>query len=192
MESSKKNKKIYFLILLFYLSNFCNKPKLNTLKNITYDQVANDKQKIYKKSGKKNLNIVDGDTIHLRGIKYRLFGIDAPEITQKCRKKSKSYNCGLNAKLFLESQIKDHKKLQCKKKDVDRYNRVVAVCFYEGIDLNRIMVRSGWALAYKKYSQSYVNDEKFAKNKKLGMWNGSFEKPSEWRKNKKSSVFKNN
>ena len=31
---------------------------------------------------KKRLKIVDGDTIHLGKVKYRLYGIDAPEIKQ--------------------------------------------------------------------------------------------------------------
>ena len=50
--------------------------------------------------------VVDGDTIHIGEYKFRLEGIDAPEIRQKCKKESlkisstigftfyKDYSCG--------------------------------------------------------------------------------------------------
>ena len=70
----------------------------------------------------------------------------------------------------------------CKQKDIDRYKRIVAVCFADGLNLNQEMVRSGWAIAYKRYSKDFVNDELFAKNNKLGIWKGTFIKPKDWRK----------
>ena len=45
------------------------------------------------------------------------------------------------------------------------------------------MVRSGYAIAYKRYSKKYLNDQEWAKKFKLGIWNGIFENPEEWRKN---------
>ena len=50
------------------------------------------------------------------------------------------------------------------------------------INLNRWMVRNGYAIAYRKYSKLYILDENFAKEEKLGMWKGSFMKPEKWRK----------
>ena len=44
------------------------------------------------------------------------------------------------------------------------------------------MVRSGYAVAYKRYSKDYVGDEKYAKENKLGIWKGSFDRPEKWRK----------
>ena len=38
---------------------------------------------------KEKIRIVDGDTIHIDKIKYRLHGIDAPEMKQLCKKKEK-------------------------------------------------------------------------------------------------------
>ena len=43
------------------------------------------------------LKVVDGDTIHIRGKKYRLHGIDAPEATQKRKRNDKIYFCGTKA-----------------------------------------------------------------------------------------------
>ena len=54
-----------------------------------------------------NANIIDGDSIKIGSKKIRLFGIDAPEIKQKCKKIyfsisfiifQKNYDCGLNSK----------------------------------------------------------------------------------------------
>ena len=127
------------------------------------------------------IKIVDGDTIHIDKKKYRLHGIDAPEINQQCKVNKKSYACGLQSKKFLESLAKG-KEIMCKQKDIDRYRRIVAVCFANNLNLNQEMVKSGWAVAYRYYSKDYVNEENFAENNKLGIWKGSFIKPKDWRK----------
>ena len=44
------------------------------------------------------------------------------------------------------------------------------------------MVRNGFAIAYKRYSKKYVPDEVFAKENKLGLWQGKFMEPEKWRK----------
>ena len=45
----------------------------------------------------------------------RLHGIDAPEINQQCKVKEKSYACGLQSKIFLES-LAQGKKINVNKK----------------------------------------------------------------------------
>ena len=40
------------------------------------------------------LKIIDGDTIHIGKIKYRLYGIDAPEIKQSVKEIIKSIYAG--------------------------------------------------------------------------------------------------
>ena len=56
---------------------------------------------------KKKVKIIDGDSIHLGNIKYRLYGIDAPETKQKCKRKNKDYFCGEEASKFLKFLIKE-------------------------------------------------------------------------------------
>jgi endonuclease YncB( thermonuclease family) len=46
----------------------------------------------------KKIQVIDGDTIHVGNVKYRLFGIDAPEIKQVCKKNNKKIECGVIAK----------------------------------------------------------------------------------------------
>ena len=130
------------------------------------------------------VRVVDGDTIHINNIKYRLHGIDAPEIKQHCQVNGQKYNCGVQSKNFLESLI-ENKEITCKQKNIDKYKRIIATCYIEELNLNKEMVKSGWAIAYRYYSKKYINDEYFAQKNKLGMWQGSFLEPRKWRKKNK-------
>ena len=137
--------------------------------------------------------IVDGDTVHIKEYKIRLEGIDAPEIRQKCKKEKlkisliigfsfyKDYNCGEVSRENLEKKV-DRSKIKCIFSSKDRYERYLAKCFKEKINLNQWMVRNGHAVAYRRYSKEYISDEDFAKENKLGLWQGKFLDPEKWRK----------
>ena len=151
--------KIYFLVLLI------NTFALPTLVN------ANS-----------SIKIIDGDTIILNSEKIRFYGIDTPEKKQTCTDNNgKSYSCGIRATLELKKII-GSKKVSCIKKTKDRYKRSISICFVDGNDINSLMVKKGWALAYRKYSKKYVEDEVIAKSKKVGMWSGDFIAPWKWRR----------
>ena len=134
--------------------------------------------------------VVDGDTIKINSKKIRLYGIDAPEKKQKCKKTyltisfmsfTKDYMCG---EVSTEKLIKkiNKQKLNCNILDVDRYKRLIGECFMRNINLNSWMVSNGYAVAYTKYSKKYVSDEINAKNNKLGIWQGKFEMPWDYRR----------
>ena len=137
--------------------------------------------------------IVDGDTIHINNYKFRLEGIDAPEMKQQCKKESlkissiigftfyKDYYCGKVSKEKLISKIRGSR-IKCIFTTKDRYKRYIATCFKEKTNLNQWMVRNGYAIAYQRYSKKYVPDEDFAKQNKLGLWQGKFMSPEKWRK----------
>jgi endonuclease YncB( thermonuclease family) len=69
----------------------------------------------------------------------------------------------------------------------DRYKRLIAVCYANGIDLNAALVDAGLALAYRKYSAQYIPNEENARQVKIGMWAGSFVSPWDWRRGKRLS-----
>ena len=138
--------------------------------------IKNDSKNIQEK-----IKIIDGDTIHINKIRYRLHGIDAPEIKQICKIKDKRYNCGVKSKEFLISLVGNHS-VKCNEKDIDRYKRIIAECFVQETNINKELVRNGWALAYRDYSKDYVPDEEFAQENNLGMWKGTFIQPKKWRK----------
>jgi endonuclease YncB( thermonuclease family) len=147
---------IYFLIFSFFLSTIL---------------IASEKK----------IQVIDGDTIHIGKLKYRFFGIDAPEIKQICEKDNTKIQCGVIAKSVLKNKIAD-KIPECIVKDKDRYQRLVAECFVGKESLSRFMVREGYAVAYSQYSKDFINDEKYAKENKLGIWSMNFQVPSEYRK----------
>ena len=126
--------------------------------------------------------ITDGDTIKISNNKIRLHGIDAPEKNQKCNKNEKEYNCGTIATEALINKISKNAVNCFIQKNKDRYNRFIGVCFVGQEDLNKWMVRNGYAIAYRRYSKDYILDEEYAKTKKLGLWSGTFLKPKKWRK----------
>ena len=137
--------------------------------------------------------IVDGDTVHINDKKFRLEGIDAPEMRQQCKKESlkisyiigftfyKDYSCGKVSKEKLITKI-DTTEIKCISSSKDRYQRYIATCYKGKTNLNQWMVRNGYAIAYRRYSKKYVPDEDFAKENKLGLWQGKFMSPEKWRK----------
>jgi hypothetical protein len=70
----------------------------------------------------------------------------------------------------------------CEPRDTDRYGRIVAVCRSGGEDLNAWLVSQGWALAYRRYSTTYVDEEDIARAALLGVWRGAFTAPWDWRR----------
>ena len=127
-------------------------------------------------------SITDGDTIKILNKRIRFHGIDTPEKKQICIKKLKKYNCGKEATNALDKKI-DGNRVVCKVQEkLDRYKRYLGVCFVGGVNLNKWMVRNGYAVAYRRYSMDYINDEVYAKKNKLGLWEGNFIHPEKWRK----------
>ena len=137
--------------------------------------------------------IVDGDTVHIDKYKIRLEGIDAPEIRQKCKKEYFkitapigytfyiNYLCGKVSTEKLNNKI-NKSKITCKIFSQDKYKRYLATCFKNKLNLNQWMVKNGYAVAYRRYSKKYVQEEEFAKENKLGLWQGKFINPEKWRK----------
>ena len=128
-----------------------------------------------------NIKVVDGDTIVLNGEKIRFSGIDAPELKQTCMNGDQKIFCGISAKMLLIKKI-GKKTPECVREGKDVYKRTLAECFVDGESLSSFLVRSGYAIAYRKYSKKFVEDEEFAKNNKLGLWSMNFQFPWDFRK----------
>lgn len=121
--------------------------------------------------------VIDGDTLVLNGTTYRLEGIDAPELTQRC-----GYNwlAGAAAASMLRELTKHG--THCTGSTRDKYGRTVGVCVSSGIDVGMRMIRTGMAFADPRYSQRYVIAEVQAESEGRGVhWYGCA-KPWEWRR----------
>ena len=128
-----------------------------------------------------NLRIVDGDTIVLNGEKIRFSGIDTPELKQTCMSGDQKVFCGMFARMLLVKKI-GNEMPECIREGKDAYKRTLAECFINGESLSAFLVRSGYAFAYRKYSDKFIKEEEFAKENKLGMWSMKFEYPWDFRK----------
>ena len=130
------------------------------------------------------IKVVDADTIIVNNEKIRLYGIDAPETKQYCYIEKEAWPCGKQATEYLKNLLKDVSppSLYCKISSKDRYGRSIGVCYIEDKNINSNLVESGWALAYQQYSKDYINVEKLASKNKIGIWQGEFIEPWNWRK----------
>jgi endonuclease YncB( thermonuclease family) len=125
--------------------------------------------------------VVDGDTIVVEGVKYRLFGIDAPETRQTCNRNGREWACGKAATAFVQ-QLAADRVVICEERSRDRYGRIVAICRVGDIDLGAELTRAGLAWAYFRYSDRYGPEENAARSAHIGVWNGKAVAPWDYRK----------
>ena len=131
--------------------------------------------------------VVDGDSLKFGSVAVRLHGIDAPESDQVCSRNGQDWRCGFEATAALAALVENYW-VDCSEIDKDRYGRIIAVCSIGGplgIELNREMVATGWAIAYRRYSTDYVTEEMEAQKSGRGIWSGSFVTPEQWRRGKR-------
>ena len=124
------------------------------------------------------VRVIDADTVDVDGARYRLLGIDAPEARQTCRAWGRTWDYGAAATEALMSRAQG---MTCEGGDTDRFGRTVGVCSSGGEDLNAWLVASGWALAYRQFSDEYVNEEEQARSNRRGVHRGEFVEPWDWR-----------
>ncbi|EJQ4959960.1 thermonuclease family protein [Campylobacter upsaliensis] len=130
--------------------------------------------------------VIDGDTIellaktskenpynHIIKLKIRLYGIDAPELKQAYGKEAKEFLSALVLKQEVSLIIENK----------DKYERIVGTIFLKGKDINKEMVKNGYAHAYESFSKKYLAEQADAKMFKLGLWQDEKAvKPSDFRK----------
>lgn len=127
--------------------------------------------------------IIDGDSFEIGNTSVRLFGVDAPEGRQDCTRAGRPWRCGDAARTELRRLV-GGSTIVCRKEDVDSYGRIVARCSSNGTtDLAAAMARAGMAVAYRRYSNDYVDEEGEAKNARRGIWASEFTPPEQWRRN---------
>ncbi|MBO6185719.1 MAG: thermonuclease family protein [Chryseobacterium sp.] len=134
----------------------------------------------------KVIGVKDGDTVEIlmdgKPQVVRLSHIDCPE---------KKQPFGNNAKQFASDLCFGKKVKLSTGWKKDRNKRLLAeIILSNGKNLNKELVKNGFAWHYKKYSKdnSYDDLEKQARKQKLGLWTDkSPTAPWEWRKSRKKS-----
>lgn len=125
--------------------------------------------------------ITDGDSFTIGRTEIRLFGVDAPEGRQTCTRAGRDWRCGDAAAAELKRLVGGGT-ITCLERDVDDYGRIVARCTKGNLDLAAEMARSGFAVAYRRYSRDYVDEENEARAARRGLWAGEFTPPEAWRR----------
>jgi len=95
----------------------------------------------------------DGDTLTLsNGMRIRLAGVDADEMSGQCHQDCARYN-GPTAKSHLERLVL-RRTVACEPLDRS-YNRIVARCTVQGVDVACRLLRDGMAVKVERYWRRY-------------------------------------
>ena len=187
----------------------------NSYKQNSSQNNVNENSEINKNNLKKNQFAgraisLDGDSLNIEEQninkdqknyqfkKVRLAGIDAPEYKQKCYDSNKQeYRCGKISADFLKKLIAN-KFVICNDLGLDYYHRHLGECFVEGdnkklLNINQELIKSGMAIIYdfKETTTLMEGLEKQAKEQKIGLWQGEFQKPKDYRKANPKNHLKN-
>jgi endonuclease YncB( thermonuclease family) len=129
------------------------------------------------------VGVVDGDTADIRldsgMIRIRFHAIDAPESGQPDGKAAKA----------ALSQLIFGKAVDLEPFEQDRYDRLVARVWLDGLDVNAAMIKSGHAWTYRRYADepAYCAYEQAARDQGRGLWRlppAERVAPWEWRQRK--------
>lgn len=125
--------------------------------------------------------VIDGDTIEAGGRDVRLQGIDAPESAQPHGNEATAALAGLIRNRRVRLDIRG----------TDRYDRLIAVIYSEGRNVNRWLVRNGHAWEYDRYSddQALGRLEREARQADRGLWAAANPMPPwDWRQRQRSKA----
>jgi endonuclease YncB( thermonuclease family) len=135
-------------------------------------------------------SVVDGDTIEITGERIRINGIDAPESSQLCQDdQGQSYRCGAMSARALDQLLAESRPVRCEFVERDQYGRFVGDCFRaDGLAVAAALVRAGMAMDWPRYSgEAYADEQSAAAAAKVGIWQGEFQPPWEWRAAQRNS-----
>lgn len=129
-------------------------------------------------------SVLDGDTIEIHGERIRFNGVDAPESAQPCKNgNGKEYRCGAKSADALAEYLATSSPTTCEFVERDQYGRFVGNCSRaDGSSVQRWLVKNGHAMDWPRYSSgAYAAEQKTAATNKIGIWQGEFQSPWEWR-----------
>ncbi len=114
--------------------------------------------------------VIDGDTIILEdGRKVRYAGIDSPERGEPFYRKATRRNMSLVKGRSITIVV-------CKEKPYDKYGRLLAWVYVDGVDVSAVLLKEGLARVFRgppcgiKRLEEYREYENMARKKRLGIW----------------------
>jgi len=127
--------------------------------------------------------VIDGDTLQLGGTVAQIYGIDAPELGQRCLYDDRWHACGQDAAFELRQLIqKEHAPVTCEAPPgTSAPAGNLRVCRAGAVDVAAFLLKSGYAVAAPDTTEGYRDAEESAKQATLGLWHSRFVTPAEWR-----------
>ncbi len=122
-------------------------------------------------------DVIDGDTLAIKGTTYRLYGIAAPEEDQIC---ADGWPAGFEAEAYL-SRLIEGKTVVCTPVAQPGRAETDAICHADGVDVGGAMVTGGMALAFVPRSVRYITQEEAAAKAGRGVHRHGCLAPWEWR-----------
>ena len=124
------------------------------------------------------VRVVDGDTIVIdyngKYEKVRLLMIDAPESVHPNKSLNTTFGAMVSdyTKVYLEDK---YVTLEFDKETKDRYGRLLAYVYCNGVFVNELLVTNGYAKVEifepnHKYKDVLMRAQKYAQGNKLGIW----------------------
>lgn len=128
------------------------------------------------------VRVSDGDTMDVRIgdgslVRVRLYGVDAPELSQTFGGEARRYA----AATVLKRNVQVHQK------DIDKYGRLVGQIFVDGRDLGLELLQAGMVWWYRQYCDDplYGQAQDSAQQQRRGLWGapgGDPQAPWEYRR----------
>lgn len=114
--------------------------------------------------------VLDADILKFGLQRVILWGIDAPEVLQRCRIDGAIWGCHDAAKRQMQL-LAGRGEVTCELKgEPDPFGRRYGVCTSGGQDLNAELVKAGLALAYVEQSEDYLPEMADAITAGVGLW----------------------
>ena len=123
---------------------------------------------------------VTGELLRLGDKDYRLAGIAAPDLEQRCGEGSRRWNCASDATRSLASLVRG-KTIVCHPRPASPPARASARCYDGPTDIAAELVRLGHVWADESDSLGYRSLETKARDAKLGVWRAASDPPWVWR-----------
>ncbi len=127
--------------------------------------------------------VVDARTMEIAGHRVRLFGIDTPDPGQPCHWPNKDIDCGrVSMTALLDLVAASVVVCEPVAGAASEPGIALARCAADGSDIAANMVYTGWALPVPGDPAGYGRHARTARQRRHGMWKGTFEKPWIWRR----------
>jgi len=126
-------------------------------------------------------SVIDSDVLDLDGQRIMLYGLESVERGKTCLIDGTAWDCYPAAVRQLETLVSEGP-VECEQVgEPDRYRRILAYCRIGEKDLNEAFVASGFAVARPDETDRFVAAEEAAKKAGLGLWQGKFLRPMDYR-----------